>query len=165
MDGRIRHSEEIRIEASRLFALGHGSFTVAKFLDLPLSTARTWQDAFRQGHLLHFETVKEKKFYSEELKVAAVEKFLAGTPKTQIILEFGITNRSIFDKWVAIYRKDGPSALVAKPKGRKLFVEGTETLEAKVYRLEMENALLKKFQALMTEKEAAQPSKRKPLSR
>jgi transposase-like protein len=165
MDGRVRHSEEIRLEASRQFALGHGCFTVAKFLDLPLSTARTWQDSFRQGHLLHFETVKEKKFYPEELKVAAVEKFLAGTSKTEIILEFGITTRSLFDKWVAIYRKDGPLALAAKPRGRRLLVEGTETLEAKVYRLEMENALLKKFQALMTEKEAAQPLKRKPLSR
>ncbi|MDO8713986.1 MAG: helix-turn-helix domain-containing protein [Polynucleobacter sp.] len=161
MDGRIAHSDDVRIEASKQFALGYGYFTVAKFLGLPLSTARTWQDAYRQGHLLHFETMRENKVYPQELKVEAVEKFLAGTSKTEILLEFGITTRSVFDKWVAIYRKDGPSALAAKPKGRRLLVEGTETLEAKVYRLEMENALLKKFQALMTEEEAARPSKRK----
>lgn len=90
-----------------------------------------------------------------------MEKFLAGTSKTEIILEFGISTRSIFDKWVSIYRKDGPAGLIAKRKGRKPLVIGEESLEQKVYRLEMENALLKKFQALVAEEKAAQPSKRR----
>ena len=161
MDGRIIYSEEIRIEAARQFALGYGYHVMARSLGLPLATARTWQDAYRQGHLLHSGDVRENKFYPHELKLAAVEKFLAGTPKADIIFEFGITTRAIFDRWVAAYRKDGPSGLVAKPKGRKPSVVGEETLEQKVYRLEMENALLKKFQALVAKEKAAQPSKRK----
>ena len=161
MDGRFSHSEETRIEVARLFALGHGARAVATYLGLSHSTTRRWEDAHRQGHLLNSGFVRENKFYPEQLKLAAVEKFLAGTPKAQIILEFEISTRAIFDKWVAVYRKDGPSGLVAKPRGRKPLVIGEESLEQKVYRLEMENALLKKFQALVAQEKAARPSKRK----
>ena len=161
MDGRIIYSEETRIEAARQFALGHGSAAVATYLGLPRATMRTWQDAHRRGHLLNSGVVRENKNYPQQLKQAAVEKFLAGTPKAEIILEFGISTRSVFDRWVAAYRKDGPTGLVPKPRGRRRSVVGKESLEAKVYRLEMENALLKKFQALVAKEKAAQPSKRR----
>lgn len=161
MDGRMNYFEEMRVEAARRFALGNSYHVVAKSLSLPLTTARTWQDAYRQGHLLNSGVVRGNRIYSQQLKQAAVEKFLAGTPKSEIIFEFGISTRSIFDRWVAAYRKDGPSGLVPKPRGRKRTRAGQESLEAKVYRLEMENALLKKFQALVAEEKAAQPSKRR----
>ena len=161
MDGRINHSEETRIEAARLFGLGNGYHVVAKCLSLPLSTGRTWHDAYRQGRLLDSGDVRENKIYSQQLKVAAVEKFLAGTPKTDIVAEFGISARSLFERWVTAYRKDGPAGLAPKPRGRRPSVVGQESLEQKVQRLEMENALLKKFQALMAEDEAAQPQKRR----
>lgn len=161
MDGRFNYSEETRIEVARLFSLGHGAKAVATYLALPQSTMRGWQDAFRQGNLLNFGFMRENKFYSAQLKLAAVEKFLAGTPKSDIIAEFGISTRAVFDKWVAAYRKDGPEGLAPKPKGRKPLVVGQESLEAKVYRLEIENALLKKFHALVAKEKAAQPSRRK----
>jgi transposase-like protein len=107
--------------------------------------------------------VRENKSYPQHLEVAAVGKFLAGTPKSQILLEYEISTRSLFNKWVAAYRKDGPEGLVAKTKGPKPSVVGTESLEQKIYRLEMENALLKKFQALMAKEQQARPSKRKQL--
>lgn len=161
MDGRINYSEETRVEATRQFELGNGYHVVAKYLGLPLSTARTWHDAHRQGHLLHSGFVRENRIYPQQLKLEAVEKFLAGTPKTDIVAEFGISARSLFERWVAAYRKDGPAGLAPKPRGRKPSAVGQESLEAKVQRLEMENALLKKFQALMAEDEAAQPQKRR----
>jgi transposase-like protein len=163
MDGRVGYSEEIRVQASELFASGYGARTVARYLVLPMSTMRVWEDSFRQGHLLNSGAVRENKIYPQHLKVAAVEKFLAGTPKSQILLEYEISTRSLFNKWVAAYRKDGPEGLVAKTKGPKPSVVGTESLEQKIYRLEMENALLKKFQALMAKEQQARPSKRKQL--
>jgi len=163
MDGRIRYSEEVRIEVARLFTLGHGAKAVATYLGLPFGTMRTWHDAYRLGNLLNSGAVRENKFYPEQLKQAAVEKFLAGTPKAEIILEFEISTRAIFDKWVAAYRKDGPSGLAPKPRGRKPLIVGQESLEQKIYRLEMENALLKKFQALMAKEQQVRPSKRKQL--
>jgi len=161
MDGRINYFEETRIEAARLFSQGLGYRLVAKQLGLPLGTARIWHDTFLQGRLLHSDAVRVNKIYPQQLKLDAVEKFLAGTPKSQILLEFGISTRSIFDKWVSIYRKDGPEGLIAKRKGRKPLVRGQESLQAKVHRLEMENALLKKYQALVEQDKAAQPSKPK----
>ena len=161
MDGRFSYSEETRIEVARLFTLGHGARAVATYLGLSHSTMRRWQDSYRQDNLLNSGFVRANKVYSGQLKVAAVKKFLAGTSKTEIILEFGISTRSIFDKWVSIYRKDGPAGLIAKRRGRKPLVIGEESLEQKVYRLEMENALLKKFQALVAKEKAAQPSKRR----
>ena len=157
MDGRFSYSEETRIEVARLFALGHGARAVATYLGLSHSTMRRWQDAYRQGNLLNSGFVRENKIYPQALKLAAVEKFLAGTPKAEIMLEFEISTRAVFDKWVAAYRKDGPSGLAPKPRGRKPLIVGHESLEAKVYRLEMENALLKKFQALMAEENELNP--------
>ena len=161
MDGRIAHSEETRMEVAKLFENGHSYQAVATYLGLPLGTVRGWQDSHRQGHLLNFDLVRENKRYSQQLKVAAVEKFLAGTPKPDILLEFGISTRALFNSWVLAYRKDGPAGLVPKPRGRKPSLVGSETLEQKVYRLEMENALLKKYEALVIEDQAARPSKRK----
>ena len=163
MDGRIRYSEEARIEVARLFTLGYGAKAVSTYLALPYDTMRVWEDSFRQGWLLNSGGVREIKSYPYELKLAAVEKFLAGTPKSEIILEFEISTRAVFNKWVFAYRKDGADGLVAKPRGRKALVVGQESLEQKIYRLEMENALLKKFQALMVKEQQSRPSKRKQL--
>jgi len=161
MDRRIGHSEETRIQAARYFDKGFGYQAVASYLGLPAGTVRTWRDSHRQGRLLNSHLVGENRRYSQEMKVAAVEKFLAGTPKAEIILEFHISNRSLFNKWVAIYRKDGVAGLDAKPKGRKRRQGESESLEEKVRRLEMENALLKKYQALMIEDLTTQHSKRR----
>jgi len=67
------------MEVARLFALGHGARAVATYLGLSHTTMRQWQDAYRQGRLLHSGDVREIKIYPQQLKVAAVEKFLAGT--------------------------------------------------------------------------------------
>jgi len=161
MDRRNGYSEETRIEVAQQFELGYSYGAVATFLGLPPGIVRNWQDAHRQDRLLNSGLVREKRKYSQELKVEGVEKFLAGTPKSDVIAEFGISTRTLFNTWVATYRKDGPSGFVPKPRGHKPSMVGSESLEAKIYRLEMENTVLKKFQALMAEKKAAQPAKRK----
>ena len=163
MDRRIGYLYEVRIQAAEQFALGYGARAVATYLDVPYNTVHTWENSHRLGQLLHSSAVKENKTYPQHLKVAAVEKFLAGTPKSQILLEFEISTRALFNKWVTTYRKDGPESLVAKAKGPKPLVVGTESLEQKIYRLEMENALLKKFQAPMANEQQARPSKRRQL--
>lgn len=163
MDGRIKHRIETRIEAARLFDAGFGFSVIATHLRLPVSTSRNWQDVHRQGRLLDFVVMAENKHYSLETKLTAIEKFLNGTPKSQILFEFEISTRALFNKWVATYRKDGPEGLVAKTKGRKPSVVGSQSLEQKIYLLEMESALLKKYHALMAKEQLAQPSKRKQL--
>lgn len=162
MGGRIKHRIETRIEAARLFDAGFGYSVIATHLRLPVSTSRNWQDIHRQGRLLDFVVKAENKDYSPEMKLAAIEKFLAGTTKAEVIDEFGISTRSLFNKWLATYRSEGAQSLAKKPKGRpkRSVDQSPETLEQKVYRLEMENAVLKKFHALMAKEEAALKAKR-----
>lgn len=167
MDGRIKHRIETRIEAARLFDAGFGYTAIATYLRVPGGTVRDWQDSHRQGRLLDFAVMAEIKEYSSQVKLAAVERFLAGVSKSEVIVEFGISNRSLLNKWLAIYRRQGAQGLVAKAKGRpKRSVDlSPETLEQKVYRLEMENAVLKKFHALMAKEEAVLKAKRRQSSR
>jgi len=57
---------------------------------------------------------------------------------------------------IAAYRADGVLGLVDKPRGRKLRGKdpSSQSLEERIYHLEMENAVQKKFHALMDEQKA-----------
>ena len=89
------------------------------------------------------------KSYPYGVKVAAVERFLGGASTADVVLEFEISTRSLLDKWVAIYRAQGAEGLRPKRKGRVPKDPNVETLEQKVARLEMENLVLKKLNALV----------------
>lgn len=163
MVGNIRYKTETRIEAARLFDAGLGFKLVAKQMRLPQGTMRIWQDTHKQGRLLGLGSVATYKKYSGEVKLAAVEKFLAGAVKTEVMAEFNITTRAMLNKWVAVYRDQGVEGLNPKPKGRpkKNTNPALETDSEKIFRLEMEVAVLKKLIALESQEEAAQLAKRK----
>jgi transposase len=156
LDKRVRYTTGTRIEAVRLFDAGFGVSAVATHLSIPIDTLRDWLDSHRQGRLLGLEAMEGNRSYSTELKIRAVEKFLAGASKSDVLLEFGVSHRSIFNKWVAAYRKDGPMGLASKPKGRKPAVRGlaSQSLEERLRFLEMENEVLKKLHALMDQDQA-----------
>ena len=61
MDGRIGHTEEIRIEAVRQFESGPSYCAVATNLGLPIGTLRDWQDSYLQGRLLNTALVRENR--------------------------------------------------------------------------------------------------------
>lgn len=163
MVGNTRHKTETRIEAARLFDAGFGYKWVSKQMRLPEGTMRIWQDSHKQGRLLGLDSVTTYKKYSAKVKVAAVEKFLAGAVKPDVMLEFNISTRAMLNKWLAIYRDHGPEGLVEKPKGRpkQISDRGAETDAQKIHRLELENAVLKKLIALESQAEAAQLAKRR----
>lgn len=146
------HSSDIRRQAAELFSTGFGYKSVASKLRISVTTSRVWRDKHAAGTLLGLG-VMGNNTYPVELKVDAVEAFLAGLSTTEVVARFNISNRSIFNKWVAIYRVDGPAGLQPKPKGRraKVVTIGPETLEEEVLRLRLEVAVLKKQEALMIE--------------
>lgn len=162
MDKRVKHSNKTRIKAAKLFDAGLTYSEVSREIAIPLYTLRVWQDSHNQNRLIGSGLMKRNRKYSPELKLLAVEKFLAGTRKEDVLIEFSISNRSVFNKWLNLYRRDGAAALQPMPVGRKPKASkpGEETSEEKIERLEMENALLKKYHALMAEN-AAQGSKRR----
>jgi transposase-like protein len=82
-----------------------------------------------------------------ELKLEAVRLFYEeGRTRAQITAQLGIRDADRVKKWLRQYRLGGAAAFASKPRGpgrrpRK------ENKDAYIARLEMENDLLKKFQA------------------
>lgn len=163
MAGRFKYSNETRIEAARLFDAGFGFRTVGSMLGVSSGTCRAWHDSHRQGHLLGLGVMTTHKHYVAEEKLAAVELFLTGVSKTDVMARFGIGSRALLTKWVAIYRQLGPEGLEPKPKGRpkQVLDVSSETDEQRIRRLELEVAVLKKSIALLAEEDLAQTTKRK----
>jgi transposase len=89
---------------------------------------------------------------------------------------FGIPSDTTVGKWERIYYEEGPQALSQdnrgrkknmtsdKPKKEKLDKETEEDLIAEVQRLRMENAYLKKLNALVQERIARESGKKLPPS-
>jgi transposase len=156
MDKRVKHQTEPSVAADRLFDVGFGVSYIATNLSISRYTIRDWQTSYRQGRLLGLGAMSGNNRYSHTLKVAAVEKFLAGKAKADVLAEFGITSRAVLNKWVAAYRADGVLGLVDKPKGRKPRGKdpSSQSLEERIYHWDTESAVLKKFHALMDEQKA-----------
>lgn len=151
MSRSIKHSLETRIEANRLFDAGFGYRAVTSLLGIPLSTSRSWNDRYRQAGLLGLVPMSKGRRYSQEVKVAAVEAFLAGESSAKVVERFKLSNRSLLNKWVAVFRAEGIDGLTSTKVGRKPQQQRPETMEEEIARLRMENAVLKKFAALMSE--------------
>ena len=82
---------------------------------------------------------------------------------TETAIHFNLGNHDIVGKWERIYYEEGPQALYeerrgrnknmsSKPRKKKLSKEIEEDLIAENQRLRMENAYLKKLQALVQER-------------
>ena len=81
-----------------------------------------------------------------------------GTSKPEAMAAFGIASRTPLDSWCRLYCEGGAEALGSKPKGpagESAPKTREQELEARVRRLEAENAYLKKVRALEAEKSRA----------
>ena len=96
------------------------------------------------------------KRYSLSLRQEVVDKHLKeGISKPQLCKEYGLDPTQV-KVWCRWQRKYGlPKNLGANAHGRPK-TSGSETLEQKVKRLEMENDLLKKLNELLMEEESKQ---------
>lgn len=146
-----QHEVKTRRAAVELSEQGHGAWAIAKQLKVPRNTVVRWVGHYRRQGDEGLEPAAMKQKYSMETKVAAVEALLGGTVQSQVMKDFEIRSDASLERWVRIYRKDGPEGLQPKPIGRprkQPAPAAQETLEEKVHRLEMENAALRKLQAL-----------------
>jgi len=97
------------------------------------------------------------KWYPIEFRMKVIQdKLENGLSAQQLALKYDLSGKRIVEKWLTWYRQNGVPKQAAKNTGkkrtgrpRKVLTE--ETLEQKVARLEMENALLKKFHELLEE--------------
>ena len=152
-------------EAVRLFEEGRGSKSVASFLGVHKSTARSWEYAYRalgKEALLNGKNLS----YSRELKLEAVRMFLdEGVSKPRIMEELGIKSKTALERWIREYRAGGAAALEPRPRGRRpkpgkpAYATREEELEARVRELELENEVLKRISALADEIERKRRSR------
>lgn len=114
----------------------------------------------------------QKTSYSGEFKQNVVEymhsNHLSGL---ETAIHFNLANENVPNKWERIYYEEGPQALYeehrgknknmsSKPRKKKLSKENEEDLIEEVQRLRMENAYLKKLQALVQERTKPKQSKK-----
>lgn len=162
MAGRF-HSTKTLIEAEKLFDEGFGYRSVSRQLGVSKYTVRRWLDNYRHSRAIGLGRMTTHKKYAAEQKLAAVELFLSGVDKAEVIRRLEINNRALLSKWVAIYREQGAQGLEPRPKGRpkKDLITAKETDAMRIQRLEMEVEILKKYNALLAEEDYAQRIKRK----
>jgi transposase-like protein len=96
------------------------------------------------------------KHYPKEVKLEAVRLFGEGKSHAEITAALGIRDEQRTKKWVRAYRKKGVEAFekISK-KGKGGRRPKKENFQAYVVRLEMENALLKKFHTELRKRELA----------
>ena len=94
--------------------------------------------------------------YSKEVKLEAVRLFGEGKSHREISAVLGIRDRQRTKKWVRAYRERGADAFQKKSKKGKGGRRPKKTNpQAYVARLEMENALLKKFHTELRKRQLA----------
>ena len=145
-----KHDRKMRELAVELFDEGYGRDIVAARLCMSASIVEKWLLTYRSvGSEVLLCMGSRKTRYAWETKVAAARAVVdEGMGKPEAMAAFGIASRTPLDSWCRLYREGGADAQSA-PKTRE------QELEARVRRLEAENAYLKKVRALEAEKSRA----------
>lgn len=147
-------SEEQREIAVTLFESGLSYRAVAGRLNVPAERLKQLHQRWRiRGRLV----LVSKPFQSEypfEVKLEAVQRFLAGEPAVDLAREFSVSSGGLVQQWAAAYRRDGEQAL-RRGRGRPPTSGASPRTVSEVDRLRRENerllaevAYLKKLQAL-----------------
>ena len=152
---------DIRAEAARCFEMGYAEKAVSTLLAVPKSTVKERPYACRAlGREALFVT--KHRAYSHELEVEAAKAVIERRmSKPEAMKVYGLKSITQVTTWCRPCREGGPDALLPKPKGRPRKTEVTfssreEELEARVRELELENEILKRFNALAEEIERKQ---------
>jgi transposase-like protein len=130
---------------------------------------RTWVMQYKQNGVEAFK--KSYTSYSAEFKLDVLQYMNDhGTSSNETAAIFNIPSSGLIRKWRIQFAEQGEDALISKHKGRPTMkkntkksnpVEGSvEALQEELERLRMENAYLKKLNALVQNKEKS-PNKTK----
>jgi transposase len=163
----------LKIEAIHRYLSGNeGVKSIAKALGINHEVLRMWIKQYEH----HGEKAFEKSYtaYSIPYKLDVLNFMKEnGTSPNEAAVIFNISSPGVIRRWRSQFNADGIDALKPKPKGRPPSMtdkkrtkrqepaEGSvEALQAELERLRMENAYLKKLNALVQNKEKS-PNKTK----
>lgn len=160
-----KYSNEFKLEVVKYCVEQyHGYSDAAKFFNIPSETTvlqwvRRYKEKGVEGLLKNINSS-----YSGNFKQSVVE-FMHNNhlSATETAIKFNLANHNIVLKWERIYYEEGAQALYkesrgrrknmsSKPRKKQLSKENEDDLIEEVQRLRMENAYLKKLQALIQER-------------
>lgn len=168
-----KYSNEFKLEVVKYCLEGHHGYEfAAKYFSIPSATpVKKWckkYELFGVAGLLRNKSIS----YSGEFKQNVIEYMHTNHLSYQeTAIKFNLSNDSVVSRWERIYYEEGPQALYqekrgrkknmsSKPRKKKLSKEVEEDLIEEVQRLRMENAYLKKLQALVQERTKPKQSKK-----
>ena len=168
-----KYSDEFKLEVVKYcIDEQHGQSTTAKHFNIPsVATVRKWVRRYNQ-HGPKGLLKNQISSYSGDFKQNVVEYMHTNHLSLQeTAYHFNLGNHDVVSKWERIYYEKGPQALYRDQRGRnkkmnsktkevELSKDEKEDLIAEVERLRMENAYLKKLQALVQKRtKPKQPKK------
>ena len=168
-----KYSKEFKLEVVKYCVeKHHSSYDAAREFSIPSPTPiKQWIRKYKE-HGIEGLVKQEKSSYSGEFKQNVVEYMHTNhLSATETAIHFNLGNANHVLKWERIYYEEGPQGLYverrgrsknmsSKPRKKKLSKEVEEDLIAENQRLRMENAYLKKLQALVQERTKPKQSKK-----
>lgn len=165
---------ELKKEAINQYLLGSaGAKSIAKALDVNHEVLRMWIKQYEYHGLKAFE--KSYTAYSMPFKLDVLNYMNEnGTSPNEAAVIFNISSPGVIRRWRSEFNEYGSGALIPKKKGRRIMADklnngsnqnkpaqgSIEALQAELERLRIENAYLKKLNALVQNKEKS-PNKTK----
>ena len=167
--GKKMYPTELKLEIVQKYEKGNISLhDLSKEYHIDYSQIRSWKDVYLQHGVAGLCTTHGT--YTGDFKVSVVEYMHnSGASTRQAAAYFNIPSRTTVSKWERIYYEQGKEALYIDNRGRpqkmknkaknttkKKELNTNEDLLAEVQRLRMENAYLKKLNALIQEREKSE---------
>ena len=160
-----KYSEEFKLKVVNYYLDNHyGWEYVAKQFSIPaFTTVRKWVRKYEE-HGGKGLIKNQKTSYSGEFKQNVVEYMHTNhLSATMTAAKFNLANENTVLRWERIYYEEGPQALYLERRGRskkmnsksskkELSKETEKDLIAEIQQLRMENAYLKKLNALVQER-------------
>lgn len=168
-----KYSSEFKLEVAQYYLDGKGGFSAtSKHFGVNHELLRGWVKKYQQHGPAGL--IKQKlSSYNGDFKLNVIEYMHNNhLSLSETCMKFNLGNHDIVGKWERIYYEEGPQALYqerrgrrkknmsSKPRKKKLSKENEEDLIEEVQRLRMENAYLKKLQALVQERTKPKHSKK-----
>lgn len=177
-----KYSFEFKLQVVNDYLNGNGGYQyLAQKYGIPQnSVVRNWVKAYNTMGTDGLKRSRQKKVYSFEFKLHAVELYQTSEVSYQELANtLGLNNPSLLTRWVNDFRKAGPDALKPHKKGRVSSVKKDKKkntiqseklddktaayikqLEDELLKARIENAYLKELRRLRLEEEALLKEKR-----